>query len=473
MSKNNIIYQVYLPSFVKNLKELKDKTDYFKLLGVNYVWLNPVYPSGGKDCGYDITDFCNIDPKYGDLDDFVELLQHFHRNGIKLMLDLIINHTSDKHPWFRKSKQMISPYKNYYNWFYRSEKNITFQSEFEDSPYTYCEETGKYYYHYFYKEQPDLNLENEYVINEIKNIIKFWLDLGVDGFRMDAISCLIPLFKENNGALDDRTAQLNTHKTVKLVSRLRSFIYRNWHGKLILGETEFDDLNTIKSYKNSLDLIMNYRLAYINSLSSIRFSYELNNWYRYCNEYGITPLHYFYNHDRPRQRYEEDKSNRYAILINALLLLQRGSKIIYYGQEINMPNGKDMKIDQCGRDICRYIMPWDNKYKNIEGWLPLIENYKTNNVELQLTVQSSVLNWIIYFIKFQKDIYDILNIDDKEGILSYEIYKNHGVYKLYLSMTNKNVLIDKHDYKYVCRSVSKKDDYEYILPFEIIIYKVL
>ena len=103
----------------------------------------------------------------------------------------------------------------------------------------------------------------------------------------------------------------------------------------------------------------------------------------------------------------------------------------------------------------------------------LIENYKTNNVELQLTVQSSVLSWIIYFIKFQKDIYDILNIDDKEGILSYEIYKNHGVYKLYLSMTNKNVLIDKRDYKYVCRSVSKEDDYEYILPFEIIIYKVL
>ena len=472
MSKNYIIYQVYLPSFVKNIEEINTKISYFKELNVDYVWLNPIYPSGGKDCGYDITEFCNIDPKYGDLNDLKSLIKNLHQNGIKLIMDLIINHTSDKHQWFIKSKQMIHPYNRYYNWFYKNEINITFQSEFEDSPYTYCEKRHKYYYHYFYKEQPDLNLENEYVINEIKEILKFWLDFGIDGFRMDAISCLIPLFIERNGAFDDRSAQLNTCKTVRLVKKIRRYIDENWKNKLLLGETEFDCLNIIKSYKNSLDLIMNYNLAYINNLSSRRFQYELNNWYRYCNEYGVNPLHFFYNHDRPRQRYAEDKSDAYAILMSALLLLQKGAKIIYYGQEINMPNGEDKKIDNFGRDICRYIMPWSEKEIEIKDWLPLVPNYKINNVYNQENTSSSVLNWVKYFTNFQKDILDIKNIEENEGILSYVVKKESGNFKIFLSMTDKKTNHNNKNYKYVCRSMSKEKYNKFILPFEIIIYKI-
>lgn len=460
---NKIIYHIYLPSFVKNIQELITKLDYIKSLNVDYIWVNPLYKSGGKDCGYDVVDYYSIDNKYGNMDDLRKLFNECHKRNIKVLFDLILNHTSIKHKWFEKSIQKIEPYNSFYIWRNETEKNNDFTSLFDDNAWTYNEDRGQYYYHFFYKEQPDLNLENDVVINELKKIIKFWVDYGVDGFRMDAISCLIP--NEKTGQ------QLNTDETHELLKSLTDWARKNVKNDILfLGETEFEEIEEAKKFYNSIDLVMNYQHAYINELSLDKFYNETIKWNFVSKSMKKNPLFFFYNHDRPRQRYGESNEQT-ARLMAALLLINYGTKIIYYGQEINMKEGPNLNIDTMGRDGCRTPMQWSDTYTNIENWIPIQEDHKDNNVLVHEENPNTLLKWYRYLTQFQKDIIDIkywrksdrnllFLVVTKQNNMKVQIIMNFSNQIQYCNL-NKNVLI---------RSYSNEKNINVINPHEVIIF---
>lgn len=196
--KKSVVYQIYLRSFmdsngdgVGDLKGIQAKLDYLKELGVDVIWLSPVYKSPNDDNGYDISEYYEIMDEFGTLEDWEELLAEMHKRGIRLIMDLVVNHTSDQHPWFLQSRQSKdNPYRDYYNW--RKGKDgkepNNWESFFSGSTWEYDENTEEYYLHLFSKKQPDLNWENPKVRDEIYKMMKWWLDKGIDGFRMDVIN---------------------------------------------------------------------------------------------------------------------------------------------------------------------------------------------------------------------------------------------------------------------------------------------
>ena len=221
MWTNKIIYQLYLPSFQKNFKQIAEMGEYFKKLNISTIWFSPIFPSGGKDNGYDVTDFYTTDNKYGSLDDFKYMINKLHSNKIKILIDMIPNHTSIKHKWFQDARHLDSKKRNWYVWAKENELPTNWFSYFEDKPWTLDKKSNMYYYHHFYKEQPDLNFWNIEVREEIIKIFRYWLDLGVDGFRVDAIGCLY----HDKNLLDNknnlRQNQMNKPETIEFIKELK------------------------------------------------------------------------------------------------------------------------------------------------------------------------------------------------------------------------------------------------------------
>ncbi|MEM1217892.1 MAG: alpha-amylase family glycosyl hydrolase, partial [Bacteroidota bacterium] len=191
--KEGVVYQIYPRSFndtngdgVGDLRGIIEKLDYLKKLGIDILWLSPIYQSPNDDNGYDISDYRDIMTEFGNMADFDEMLEGIHQRGMKLLMDLVVNHTSDEHAWFEQSRSSKdNPYRDYYYW--KPEKPNNWKSIFGGDAWEYDERTGEYYLHLFTKKQPDLNWENPKVRQEVYDLMKFWLDKGVDGFRMDVI----------------------------------------------------------------------------------------------------------------------------------------------------------------------------------------------------------------------------------------------------------------------------------------------
>ncbi len=462
---NLIIYHAYLPSFLQKLKDISSKISYLKSLNINCIWLNPIYTSGGKDCGYDITNYFQIENKYGNLGNLKKLVKELHNENIKIIMDLVINHTSDKHTWFEKSKNRIEPYSDYYIWRDKDKLNNKFISSFEKEPWTFCETRKQYYYHFYYKEQPDLNLKNPLVVKEIRKIIKWWINLGIDGFRMDAVSAYIP--NEKTGQ------QRNTKETFKFVNDIRNYINKVFNDDIILlAETYLGDLKMAKNYYKSVDFVMNSRVTSIDKLDPNKFKKELKNWYNVSKSCNRTPLFFYYSHDLKRQRYGE-KNEYIAKLMAALLLVQNGAKIIYYGQEINMKQGHNIGIDTMGRDGQRTPMQWIDKYENIKNWIPINNDFQVNNVKNQNKYKDSILNWYRFMSNFQKNIVVANNFSCKKDLLSYNFEKvdqenNLEYYKIILNLGD-----DHHSFKIsgqiIKRSYDNISNKNTIYPYEVII----
>lgn len=236
--KDAVFYEVYVRAFYDSdgdghgdLKGLTQKLDYIKELGVNCIWLLPIYPSPLNDDGYDIADYYGVHSSYGNLDDFKELVDAAHTRGIRVIMDLVLNHTSDQHPWFQAARtDRNSPYRNYYVWSDTNQKykeaRIIFLDT-EPSNWTWDEETGQYYWHRFYTSQPDLNYDNPEVQEEMFKIAAFWLDLGIDGFRADAV----PYLFEREG-----TNCENLPETHAYLKELRAFMEKKYPGRILLCE---------------------------------------------------------------------------------------------------------------------------------------------------------------------------------------------------------------------------------------------
>jgi len=443
-----IFYELYVRAFYDSngdghgdLRGAAQKLDYLKHLGVDCVWLLPIYPSPLKDDGYDISDHYNIHPQYGTLEDFKYFLDEAHARGIRVILDLVLNHTSDQHPWFQAARSdRISPYRDYYVWSDTDQKykdaRIIFLDT-EKSNWTWDEKAGQYFWHRFYSSQPDLNYDNPAVREEMKNVMRFWLDLGVDGFRADAV----PYLFEREG-----TNCENLPETHAYLKEIRRFIDENYPGRILLCEANqwpedvfpyFGDgdefqmgfhfpimprifMSIKKGDRTSLEWIMS-RTPAINrtcqwciflrnhdELTLEMVTPEERDWM--WEQYAPEPRMRLNLGIRRRLAPLLDNDRRKIELANSLLFTMPGTPIIYYGDEIGM--GDNIWLDD--RNGVRTPMQWSadinagfSAAPTESQYAPVISERPFSpqevNVESQIQDPDSLLNFICKLVGIVKE----------------------------------------------------------------------
>lgn len=477
--KRKIIYQIYPMSFcdsngdgIGDLPGIISRLDYLQRLGVGALWLSPVYPSPNKDNGYDISDYCEIHPNYGTLADMDRLIAEAKKRDIRIIMDLVINHTSDRHEWFQKSRRREEPYTDFYIWRKgeKGKKPTNWGSFFGEDCWEYDEERGEYYLHLFAKEQPDLNYHNEKVIAAIENVMRFWLDRGVAGFRCDVINII---YKEaiKNGrwrpALTGCEYYLSTPGCHRVLHRLNRDVLSRYDA-FTVGETVFvtpkmaDDL--VNPQREELCTVFSFEHMetdcfkikwFLRKFKPDRFFACLTKWQNSLPWNTV----YFENHDQPRSvsRYGNDAEyhDQSAKALATLLLTLRGTPFLYEGEEIGMTNfdfpdmekvrdvesiniwnmGKRLRlpyglrwrmIKTKSRDNARTPMQWDD---SINGgfsagtpWLSVNGNYPRINVKRQEDDPGSVLSYYRQLIAFRNGSRVL-----QEGDFT-ELYRKNDVY---------------------------------------------
>lgn len=363
--KESVICQVYPRSFndsngdgIGDLRGIIEKLDYLKELGIDIIWLNPIYKSPNDDNGYDISDYTNIMDEFGTMADFDELLKGIHARGMRLVMDLVVNHSSDEHHWFQESrKSKDNPYRDYYFW--RPEPMNNWQSFFGGNVWEKDDLTGEYYLHLFSKKQPDLNWENPQVRQEVYHLMRFWLDKGIDGFRMD----VIPFISKRTEFLDTNLPDFgniieDVYANGPKVHDYLQEMYREAlapYDIMTVGEGSGIPPHLANLYvgsdRNELSMIFHFGHMGIDHSARGRFdskTWQLSDFKRIFNEWNeavgeVGWINTFLdNHDFPRMvsRFANDQEYRVesAKLLATLLFTMRGTPCIYYGSEIGMTN---------------------------------------------------------------------------------------------------------------------------------------
>ena len=426
-----IIYQIYPRSFqdsdgdgIGDIQGIIVRLDYLKWLGVKAIWLSPVYPSPMADFGYDISDYKNIDPVYGDLTDFDELLTEVHARDMKLIMDLVPNHTSIEHPWFKESRSSgNNPKRDWYLWYDAlpdgSPPN-NWLSVLGGNAWEWDEKTGQYYYHAFLKEQPDLNWRNPEVRGAMYDIMNFWLNRGIDGFRIDVLWHLIkdkqlrdnPKNPDYEDYMPDYDQYLPVYSTdqpevMEIIQEMRT-LTDHYNERLIIGEI-YLPINKLVTYygpeSNGAHLPFNFMLLSL-PWESERIASAIDEYESALPE-NAWPNWVVGNHDKPRII---SRVGYHQARIAAMLLLSlRGTPIIYYGDEIEMtdvpipfnevqdPQGKNMPGKNLSRDPARTPMQWDNGinagFSRQKPWLRIDDKFHRYNVALQRNDPYSMLNF--------------------------------------------------------------------------------
>jgi alpha-glucosidase len=461
--KNAVIYEIYPRSFqdtngdgVGDLNGITERLDYLKDLGVDALWLTPVYPSPDVDFGYDISDYRNIDPQYGTLADFDRLVAEAKKRHIRILMDMVMNHTSDKHEWFIQSRSSRdNPYRDWYVWHDGKGQTATdkgvppnnWQSFFGHSAWEWDEKTRQYYYHKFYVQQPDVNWDNPKIHEAFKDIVRFWLNRGVGGFRFDAITTLfedpsladegIVKGKDGNPIINaygdptlDNSKTDNQPGLHAVVHEMRktadAFNSPKFPGtRVLIGETYLPNIEELAKMYGSPDkpefhLPMDTQVGFINKLDVTAFRHKLID---VQTEIGHNiPLLLFDNHDNPRldMRYGDgvhDTDIQRAL--STVLFASRGAALFYYGDEIGMkttpPTRKEDVKDpigvigwpkEKGRDGERTPMQWDASanagFTTGKPWLPVPPSAATINVEAAKADPNSLFRWYQSLIRLKK-----------------------------------------------------------------------
>lgn len=488
--KDAVVYQIYPRSFcdsngdgIGDLRGIISKLDYIKDLGVDAVWLSPIYKSPNDDNGYDISDYTDIMDEFGTLDDFKELLEGLHSRGIKLIMDLVANHTSDEHYWFRESKKSVdNPYRDYYIWRKGRGKDgkkppNNWTSSFGGKAWEYDETTGEWYLHLFSRKQPDLNWENPKVRQEIADICNYWMDMGVDGFRCDVITYI----SKKSGLPDGKFNPIfcgseqyvvgpRYHEFIKELnaaswSRYDSFTVGEAAGITISNAYECIDesvceLDTVFSFEHLCYADM-YFLVIPHRLSLKKFKKILGSWQALPKTCQNTL--FLENHDQPRSlgRFTGNYSGfRYeaATALAVAMQLQRGTPFVYQGQEIGMTNCKfsdkdyqDIMFRQI-MDIVKYIpfgkclarycfsrrardhartpMQWsageNAGFSSGKPWMMVNPNYKFINANKDMSADKSIYKFYAKLHAYRKGNDVIIDGDYKDicpnssNIFAYE-----------------------------------------------------
>ncbi|MGA9510755.1 MAG: alpha-glucosidase [Candidatus Sulfotelmatobacter sp.] len=470
-----VFYEIYPRSFadsnndgVGDLNGIAAKLDYLKDLGVDAIWISPCFPSPQVDFGYDVSDYENIDPMYGTLADFDNLAREAKKRNIHIILDFVVNHTSDQHKWFLDSKSSrTSAHRDWYIW--RDGKGPgeppnNWVSNFGGSAWQFDPTTNQYYYHYFYPQQPDLNWRNPAVKDAMFDVTRFWYKRGVSGFRLDAVDTLFedpnlkdnPIKKPGKNAFGDPFEE-NKYNTKlpevhDILRGLRQIA--DQHDAVLIGETWTANVAELNQYygkgNNELQLPMDFLFTMVNKLSPAEFRKQIAG----INAASGWPTFVISNHDivRSYDRYGDGKHNdEIAKLMAGLYLTLRGTPILYYGEEIGMkttpPTRREDVKDpigikgwpkEKGRDGERTPMQWNDSenagFTKDTPWLPLPPTYKTHNVADELKDPNSVLEFYKSVLKLRHSNQALLNgsykaINESDpNVLSYlRIYKDQGV----------------------------------------------
>ncbi len=441
--ENCVIYQIYPRSFqdsdgdgVGDLPGIIDRLDYLKELGVDALWLSPIYPSPMADFGYDVADYCDVDPLFGSLAVFDRLLAEAHGRNLKVILDYVANHTSSEHPWFRESRRSRDNAKrDWYIWRdgrENGEPPNNWVSFFGGSAWTWDSETEQYYLHLFSPQQPDLNWRNPEVAAAMHDVLRFWLDRGVDGFRMDAVTMLIkhaemPDMPPAEGLLGAELLQKhiyvhNQPEVHDLIRGFRQVLDAYDSRRVLMGETgDLDPRKLVSFYGRQLDemhLPFNFIPMHMPWQAAV-MRQAIASYYA-ALPHRATPNFVFGNHDISRLATRYGWANHRSVAM--LLLTLGGVATLYYGDELGMTDGfvppekvqdlmtQDFSGSEHGRDPARTPMQWSaaaNSGFTASGsvpWLPLAANYKTVNVAHQAQESASTLKFYQALITLRRGL---------------------------------------------------------------------
>ena len=462
--KDKVFYQIWPRSFkdgngdgMGDLWGVYEKLDYIKSLGCDGIWFSPLYPSPGADCGYDIADYMDIAEEFGGMEAFKKVLDGAHDRDMKIIMDLVVNHTSDEHEWFQKSRQRIDPYTDYYIWRPGTKdgpKPNNWQSNFEGSAWTWDDVRGEWYLHLFAIKQPDLNMDNPLVREEVKKILKFWLDLGVDCFREDVITYIskkdgLPndyIFPINRGMLHYNHGP----RVHEYLTEFKKDVLSNYDC-VTLAEAPLVTPKTALKYiqegpNQEMDMMIQFETQcadcmftdYMPTEFSLRkLKKAFSSWQTKLDGKGWNML-YLENHDHPRviSRYGSEKFREESGKMLAVsYLFQKGTPFVYQGQEIGMTNWRpedpEMYEDvhtrwqyanaalkktpierlhrlwRCSRDSSRTLVQWDNSDNggfttSDKPWFYANPNYVTVNAAAQEEDPNSILNFYRKAIALRK-----------------------------------------------------------------------
>ena len=473
--KDSVIYQIYPMSFqdsnhdgIGDLNGIRQRLPYLKDLGVDVLWLNPIYKSPNVDNGYDIADYESINPDYGTMEDFDNLLSDIHENGMKLLMDLVVNHTSDQHKWFQESKKSKdNPYSDFYVWRdpVDGHEPNNWGSYFSGPAWTYVPERGQYYLHLFAKEQPDLNWENPVVRQHVYDLMKFWLDKGVDGFRMDVINLISKPEGLPDAPMPEGGEYGNVEPLVADGPRLNEFLQEmnrevlSKYDIMTVGEMPGSTPEDATQYTNldGTELNMVFQFQHVNlspnpdarlgkyidsKIKLPELKQALSRWEEDLDGKGWNSL-YWNNHDQPRavSRFATDDSKyrvRAAKMLGTTLHFMQGTPFVYEGEEIGMTNNHFTKLSEYedlevknlykqavederiikpelfmkyvadrSRDNARTPMQWDDGknagFTDSEPWYRLNPNYPEINVKQAVDDKNSVYYYYQKLIKLRHE----------------------------------------------------------------------
>lgn len=467
--KESVVYQIYPRSFmdsngdgIGDLQGIISRLDYLKGLGIDVIWLSPVYKSPNDDNGYDISDYQDIMSDFGNMSDWEELLDGIHKRGMKMIMDLVVNHSSDEHAWFMESrKSKDNPYRDYYIW--RPGKDgkepNNWGSFFSGSAWKYDETTDEYFLHIFSQKQPDLNWENPKLRTEVYDMMKWWLDKGIDGFRMDVINFISKEEGLPDGEIspgnkygDGSSHFMNGPRIHEFLQEMNKEVLSKYD-IMSVGEMPGSNPETARLYTDSdrKEVNMLFQFEHVDldrgpggkwnlkPLDLVDLKRNLTKWQEALETVGWNSL-YFCNHDQPRvvSRFGNDQEYRVqsAKMLATIIHMMKGTPYVYQGEEIGMTNVPFATIDDYrdietlnfykekiaenvpvenimrsiyvkGRDNARTPMQWDDSdhggFTGGTPWIKVNPNYKEINVKNALENQDSVYHYYRNLIKLRKD----------------------------------------------------------------------
>jgi len=514
--KEAVVYQIYPRSFydsnqdgIGDLKGIIEKLDYIEDLGIDVIWLCPIYKSPNADNGYDISDYKSVMDEFGVLNDLERLIEEIHKRSMKVIFDLVVNHTSDENDWFIKSRNSLdNEYRDYYIWREGKDNNkppTNWESFFGGSTWTYDSKTDQYYLHLFAEKQPDLNWENKEVRFNIYDMMRWWLDKGIDGFRMDVIN----MISKDQGFPDgDKTPNgdygdgkpyfLNGPCLYEYIKEMGEEVLFNYD-IMTVGETLDFGVENAKKFsevngKELLDMVFHFELMSVDcrdenkwrkkdiNLQEIKRIYK--KWNQGLYEKGWNAI-YLGNHDQPRivSRFGNDEKYRKksAKMLATMMLTMPGTPFIYQGEEIGMTNvsfndigkyrdietidhyrietnkgrskGRVMKeIHRVSRDNARTPMQWNDDlnagFTQSTPWINVNSNYKEINVEKSINDPDSIYNYYQNMIKIRKNNLGLIYgkykpiLEEHNSIFSYIRKFNEDKYLIIINFFGQNLSIE-------------------------------
>ncbi|MYL69954.1 alpha,alpha-phosphotrehalase [Halobacillus litoralis] len=542
--KKSVVYQIYPKSFndtngdgIGDIPGIIEKLDYLKELGVDVLWLSPIYDSPQADNGYDIRNYREVDSLFGKMEDLERLLEEVHKRDLKLVMDLVVNHTSDEHPWFvESSKSKDNPYRDYYIWKDGKENGeppTNWGSVFSGPAWTYDERTGQYYLHIFAKKQPDLNWENPKLREDVYDMMKFWLDKGMDGFRMDVINFISkdPDYPDGDNG-DGSPYFMNGPRVHEFLQEMNQEVLSNYD-VMTVGEMpgaspedakrytdpENEELNMIFTFEH-MDLDSNGDKWNWTNLNLVDLKENFEKWQTALHGVGWNSL-YWNNHDQPRivSRFGDDGEYREksAKMLAICLHMMQGTPYIYQGEELGMTNVhfetleeyKDIELLNMykekkeqgwshedlmkaiyvkGRDNARTPIQWNDKenggFTDGTPWIQVNPNYKEINAERALEDRNSVFYFYQQLIRLRKEINIItdgrfeLVMREDPNVFAYKRVSDEGCLLIVCNFSEEEVALEEEIVKeiegkpVVITNETESSNRGRLAPYEGTVYKL-